>query len=360
MAEAKHSFVKIADVSRLQQEILLSPITVRLSRIDFSAPSKLDVYFMDALPTGQYDLLAALVGKHVATPLPADPSPKLNKDGVQLVDVTLKKGGGGSGVTFVSHDFSDRTTWYQKSIRIYDVPLTAESENVYASAHRFWIDIFSKKLIFHRNRVAKRTGDFGKHGDWGVVVKKDGIVLKSSEYRVDFREGKVAILDGKPGKVTATYSHNDGVSACSEYILMPRAGEKYTIDHVELQFDTEVIFTSPVRFQVWAGSKASAAGIAGYGGFLDAYYDAGYGQMSVDYQDIRGIINQANLGTGSIPAMHGAGIENAVAVMPFDYIKSIELSGNICALVRMLVLDDAELENSDITTASFYIEVTKE
>lgn len=357
MTVAKYSFTKSVDVPRLEKEINASVITIKLDHISTSGTT-VDIYFKDSLPN--YDLLAALVTAHVNTPLPPDNTPKYTPEGAILMDVALPKGLlGSSGVTFVTHDFSDKTTWYQRSVRVTDEALTVDGAGVvFSSAHPWWVNIRSPRMTFHKGKVVKKDGSYAYHNEWEVVVKVGGVVAAKSTYTVDFVNGRVIFLSAPSGAVTASYNHNDGVVKPSEWLLVTPVQKDYIIAHVEIQFDKMTTYKTPVRFEVWAGSQAKYGGYAAYGTFNDTPVSSPFLQMQVDYVDIRGVINQGNLGTGYIPAMLNAGTDQDIVVMPFDYIKSITLKSAQFALVRVWNVDDIPHETSCLATASFYIEAT--
>lgn len=273
----------------------------------------------------------------------------------KISDPILKGILGASGVTFNSHDFSDRSTWYQNSLRITDETLTDSGDGLtFTSAHPYWVDIYGKRLIFLRNRINKRDGTLTTHSAYAVIVKIDS-VLQTSGYTVDFTTGAVTFGSSQSGKVvTCSYSHNDGVTNRSEWVLAPPAGKTYYLDHVEIQFSKTITFSNTVRFEVWAGNTITYFTSANWS---DAIFDGGYGQMRADYQDVRGIINQCNLGTGAIPACTNAGTTADVLVFPFDYVKAIALNGDQKTLVRICILGDAPLTTSDICSVSFYTQI---
>jgi hypothetical protein len=363
MTVAKYSFTKSVDVPRLEKEINASGITIKLDHISTSGTS-VDVYFKDSLPN--YDLLVALVTAHVNIPLPPESTPKYTAEGALLMDVALPKGlPGSSGVTFVTHDFSDRTTWYQRSVRVADETLTLDNTGtvesagcIFSSAHPWWVNIRSPRMTFHKGKVIKKDGSYAYHSEWEPVVKVGGVVAPKGSYDVDYELGKVVFLSAPSGIVTASYSHNDGVVKPSEWLLVTPAGKDYVIAHVENQFDKMTTYTTPIRFEVWAGSQAKYGGYAAYGSFADTMPSSPFMQMQVDYKDIRSVINQGNLGTGYIPAMPNAGTTQDIVVMPFDYIKAIVLKSSQYAVVRVWNIGDIPHETSCLATASFYIEAS--
>jgi hypothetical protein len=273
----------------------------------------------------------------------------------RIQDPVLKGVLGATGVTFTTHDFTDRTTWYQKSIRVTEEELTDSGNGLtFNSLHPHWIDIYSKKLMFLRNKINKRDGTFSTHSAYAVVVRVNSVV-QTSGYSVDFEAGTITFNSSQTGNtVDCSYSHNDGITNRSEWLLTPPAGKSYILDHVEIQFSKGITFSGIIRFEVWAGNTVTYFTGANW---ADALFEGGYGQMRADYQDIRGVINQCNLGTGSIPACPNAGTTEEVLVFPFDYVKSIPLDGDQGLLIRTVILNDIPLTTAEICTVSFYTQI---
>lgn len=352
-----YSFDKLCDSERLKQEIENSSITIALDYITtISNPENTKVFFKAELSETDEETLGTLITNHINEPLPENrvTSVKMLGSNNKSVDPIYNGVEGSSGITFISHDLGDRSSWYQRSVQVVDETMITSDDLTYSATNGHWINIYSKRLMALRNKVTKRDGTHAAHSTWDVVVKVNDVILTSG-YIIDYSAGTITFDESQEGNtIKVSYWHTDGVSKRSEWILKPPTGKTWLINHVELQFSKSVVFEDIIRFEVWAGAPLATLEALD---FSDMAFDAGYGQMRADYQDIRGIISQANLGTGTIPAMAGAGLQNEVCVFPFNYIKRISLNGDLNMMIRILMLNDVALSGADMCNAAFYTEV---
>jgi len=274
-----------------------------------------------------------------------------NVDDVQLVDVTLRKAKAGSqNTTIVTHDFTDRTNWYQNSVPLVDEALVDSGDGLTwqaASGKRNWINIHSLKLTYDVGALLMKDGSFGPSDPYEVVVKVDGAVT-SETFSVDFPAGSITFSNSQAGKtVTVSYYHNDGVSGRSDYILTPSAGYKLEIEHVEIQFSKTLSFPKPVIMEVWAGGSQ----LSDYGDFSEPYFP--YRQQKSIYRGHRDLINWCNNQYPIIPAC--GGLTDPILVFPFKYLIANELNPLTAGLIliRLYNLDD-EPAVGEIATATFY------
>jgi len=270
--------------------------------------------------------------------------------GSQLVEQSIYTGPPNSkAVSIVTPDFTDRTSWYQKSVQVVGETLTDSGDGLtFNSVNPWWVNIYGK-LTYTYKQIPKRDGTFGAHKDWAVSVSINNVV-QTSGYTVDYVNGKVTFSSSQSGAtVKATYWHTNGVSGFGEWLLAPPAGKKYIVEHVEVQISVNAVVTSPVRMEVWAGSN-----LATYGSFPDYLFDAGYGQFRADYRGMRDLINTANLGQGVLKAV--SDMQNDVVVLPFDYVQAFTLDSAVGALFRFTVLNNIPA-TGELLTATFYLQI---
>jgi hypothetical protein len=273
--------------------------------------------------------------------------------GMPLVEATLHTGPVGSkSISIVTPDLGDKTTWYQKSVQVVDEVLTDSGDGLtFNSVNPHWINIDSPRLTYTHKQIPKRDGTYGKHADWRTVVKVNDVVQSTSTYTQNFAAGTITFNSSKAGDtVKATYWHINGVTNHSEWLLTPPAGKRYAIEHVEMQFSQNTNLTDTVRFEIWAG-----ASLGTYGSFPDYLWEAGYGQFRADYRGIIDFINAANEGKSSIPAC--GGLTQDVLVMPFNYVQAITMNSTQGTLFRLCLLNNTPFTNSEIVTATFYLQV---
>lgn len=298
-----------------------------------------------------------------------------NNAGYPVIETSIRRGVPGTrAMSIVTHDFGDRTSWYQKSLQVTDEILTTTDTLTFASANPWWInfDSLTSKLTHQYKGVTLReptvARPYGNHPDWTVVVKVNDIVVTTG-FTINYAAGTITFASAQAGIVKATYWHNNGVSMPSEFLIVPPPGKKYTIEHVELQFSKTTIM-STIRFEIWAypagatsvtladGKPGKQVNPAAYihpqaGPFPTALFDAGMGQLRADYRNVRDLINAANEGKGAIPPVEG--IASDTLIFPFNYVQAFTLDSAMNTLFRMRILNDTAFMNSDVTTATFYL-----
>lgn len=273
---------------------------------------------------------------------------------------------GTRAISMVTHDLTDRTSWYQKSVQVVTETLANPSTDLltYTSANPWWVNVTgaSSKLTYTYNQIPKRDGSYALHTAWDTLVYVDGVLQATAAYVINYVTGVItfgaALTEG--AVVTATYWHNNNVAQPSEWLLVPPAGKKYLIQHVELQFTKPCVINDTIRFEIWAGlvlaGPPKAVNTAGYGTFSQGYYAAGYGQGRYDYRNMRDIINAANQGQGFIEPI--GEITQPVIIFPFNYVQAIGVDSAVGALFRMVLLNDIAITGGNLATATFYLQVS--
>jgi hypothetical protein len=354
----KYTYTKEMILGRLELEIRASTIIVHDLDYMTSLGTTVDIYFKAELTSEEVTALDAIVAAHVPTPLPeevqtVDIDGAKSNQGHLVVELAIPTGVIGSrSMSLVTHDLSDRTCWYQKSVKVTDETLTDSGNGLtFTSAHPYWVNIYHAKLTYTHKQIPTRTGVFGKHADWAVSVKVDSVVQSASTYSINFASGTITFNSSQSGKtVQATYWHTDGVTNPSEWLLVPPTGKKFIVEHVELQISVGITINDTLRFEIWAGSN-----LATYSSFPDYLFEAGYGQMRADYRNANDFLNAANLGQGSVPLI-GAMTRQTV-VLPFNYIQAFALDSAVGAIFRMTMLNNTPYTDTDIATGTFYVQL---
>ena len=282
-------------------------------------------------------------------------SSSISSTGNPIVEPGLYTGPLGSrGMSLVTPDLGDRTTWYQKSVQVTN-EILADSGNglTFTSTNPHWVNIYSLKLTYTYKQIPKRDGTFGKHADWAITVKVDNVAVTSG-FTINYAAGTITFDSSKAGStVTATYWHNNGITHPSEWLLVPLAGKKFIVEHCELQFSVGMQVNDSVRFEIWAG-----ANLATYGAFPDYLFDAGYGQMRAEYRNANDMINAANLGQGTIAKF--GNLTKEVIVMPFNYLQAFSLPSSLGCVFRIYLTQDIPYGDTDIATTTFYTQSVSE
>lgn len=314
----------------------------------FELMSEVDLASLKANNQSAYDAWIATLRPIIIEP----PENPVSSAGNPLVETAIYTGKAGSkSVSLVTPDFSDRTTWYQKSVQVVSETLTDSGNGLtFTSAHPHWINIYHGKLTYTHKQIPKRDGTYGKHANWAASITVNGSA--ASNFTIDYALGTVTFGSSQTGNtVVATYWHNDGIAHPSEWLLTPPAGKKYLVEHMEMQASVGVVLADTLRFEIWAGSS-----LATYGTFPDYLFEAGYGQMRADYRNANDFINAANLGQGTV-AKFGS-LTKEVIVLPFNYIQAFYLDSAFGATFRMVLLNDIPYADADIATGTFYTQIS--
>ena len=199
---------------------------------------------------------------------------KHNVDNVLLVEQTLPVGEEGSeGVTIVTHDWSDRRTWYQNALLIDEETLTDSGNGLlFNSSKTNWVWIVGSnggegvnpKAVFDSKGLLQRDGSFDPASDYKVVVIVND-VEKTSGFTVNYANGTITFDSSQTGNtVKATFWHNKDVSNRSEFIVSPLLDTTLVLKYVELQFSKNISFSSKFfTMEAWGGGVlADYEGIA--------------------------------------------------------------------------------------------------
>lgn len=374
-----YNYAKQVDIGRLSKEIRDSEIVTALDYMNCGNAENIwatEIYFKAALSPEDEAILDSLVAAHVATPLPEDviqqvqvvssvpvPPGPTSAANVPIVELALRRGDPGFiNFTIVSHDLSDRTTWYQKSVQVMDETLTDSGDGkTFSSAHPHWINMKSPKLTVDYKKVLERDGSLSSASSRYVVVKVDGdtktesTAFAQNDYSVNYATGEVTFAQAQTGTVTASYWHNDGVQQCSEFLFTPPPGYCYRISHVESQFSKNSVFTDHIQLEIWAGAVTggNTVNLAGYGGFSQMNFDLGYGQSRSLYRNMKDCINWCTNAYPTIPAC--GEIANDVLCFPFMYLIHPIVSSKQGTVIRLLTTNDTEI-TAEICTITFYTE----
>lgn len=163
--------------------------------------------------------------------------------------------GKGMGVPFnvYTHNFCDRTTWFQDSLRVVgETPTDSGNHTTYSLAHPNVIDTGHGKVTFEDGLV-----DAAGHS-YRVAVSVNGVAKAErqwpaptgGDFTVDYGAGTVtfaAALDAGDD-VLATYHY----ARTSMFKIVPPAGKMLTLDNAKYSFaPDDVVMTDSFVFEVW-------------------------------------------------------------------------------------------------------------
>jgi len=183
----------------------------------------------------------------------------VSTNGYPIFEPAITSGQAGSkGLSVVTPNLGDRTTWYQKSVQVLNETLTTSDGLTYSSVHEWWVDANNPTLTYSYGNVPKRDSTWGHTSDWLHQIEVNGTPLANlTGYTVNFADGTITFAVSQSGNtVTASYWTTDGVSQPSEWLFVPATNYRFTVECVELQYSMNIPSTmDTIRFEIWAGAS---------------------------------------------------------------------------------------------------------
>jgi hypothetical protein len=192
------------------------------------------------------------------------------------VPIQMQEHREGSATDFLSPNWCDATTWFSSDDRV-------ENEAAADTGDGLTWSLVNSPVIDVSN--GKITQEHRLRPDHGVVVTVDGATLTEKtkpnglvgDYLVDYDGGTIRFAASQAGKdVRVTYCR----SVDSVWTLAPLPGKRLRLTAVEVQFSTDIILTTAVRFEF-------------------------YGLASVFAPQLMDFINEAQRAFPDIPAIGG-------------------------------------------------------
>jgi len=263
----------------------------------------------------------------------------------------------GSDLEIVTHNFSDRTTWYTESVRVYgeDVTEFTSSEDGYTCElnHKFVIDLDHGK-VHNEDKICSESIAAGSHG-YRPIVFVDGYVqceltpweasVDNCNYKINYRDGYITFFeDVSESLVKVDYSYENG----STWILQPNPGKGVDIEKSEAQFSKDLIFNDAIDFQIWAYNP----------------YDLP-NRVPVQTASYKSIHNFVDEAAGSYPLIDpvgGAaplGLVSPIIGFPFNYNTIRSLNSSQGVQLRISTRNDREF-GGERATATFYCTIRDE
>lgn len=223
-----------------------------------------------------------------------------------------------------THDFTNKCTWYTDSVRVLNETANPISLVLFGLANTNIIDVV--------NGVINRQDTLQQYR---VVVKVNGVEVTSG-FTINHVTGQItfAVALLVTDVVTVDYSY----ATTSRWVIAPSSGKTLIINHSELQFSTDVQVTRPLRFEIWVYNPMDLPN--------KFIYEA------VQYNSMKDIIQEANLGQGLIPQV--ADLPTDIHVFPFNYVTVKPMGHSIGAELVIKTLDDEPIGGS-YGTATFYL-----
>lgn len=232
----------------------------------------------------------------------------------------------GNGEALCTHNFMDKCTWYEESVRIIAESPVLDTGKIYDLAKDGIIDSSHGRITFEdENNAAQLFYAY----DAGVELVQD------TDYTVDFELGKVTVDASYTltGALTVDYSYANG----STYTMKPATGKTLSIKDAEIQFSSDLSM-EPIAFEIWAYDPNDLPN-------KTMVY-------SRKYKNIRDIINVARQGKGQIEACDVLTLPTYV--FPFSYDRKIALEASKGMELRVRIINNIEM-GGQYGTMTFYV-----
>ena len=307
---ATYSYTQYIDEDRLSLEIRNSNITIALNEVVITGENTADVFFKNDLPSVDKGILDELIADHINQPITVRDSVDIANVGISKTQKALTVAATkqeGSSTHIISHDFTDKTTWYTESVRVDNVVLTSTDNLTFTSNHLNWINLTSGKVPYE-HRLSR----------YFPVIKVNGAIV-TPDVSIDHNSGAITFANPQTGTITADYSYAEG----STWVLKPSVGKVLKLEGTAVKFtnDVEIGEDQSMVFQLYIGGNS-------------------YGSPTV-YNNIKDFVKCA-MGEVSVTPSFGD-LLNEVITIPFDYITSKDLDSSIGMEVRIKIPNDTPI-----------------
>lgn len=331
----QYNYAKQVNITELTKEIQASSIVTALDYMNATS-SSVDIFFKATLSAGDKTTLDTVVTNHVYGPDVFEPVKVIIAD-KQTTSSGLPKTAvyepEGKSSTVVTHDFTDKCSWYQGSVEIVGGTLTNTVGNSFKYSDKtHWIDLESGRL-YDEDKVMRETSN-----KYRPKIYVDG-VEQTSGFTIDYPAGTVTFDVLPLGVVTASFFYADK----SWFILKPKAGKVLQIKAAEIQFSTNVVIHSPFVFEGWGVHPT-------YGLVPDV-------STQIVYKNPKDFISAANEGQGLVPRW--GGLTYDVHVFPFNYARPKAVKDSQGAEIRVYIKDHKPIVG-EYATGTFYVTVEDE
>ena len=296
------------DSDRLKSEILALVIVPSFDRIDTNA-GVCSIWFRDALSTSEEQALDGVVANHSGDPLPENTVTKvrLYRDDTLPMAVTelgqlraTAEPVTTSKKTIYTHNFCDKTTWWQSSTRVVDEVATDSGDHTtYNLAHQFVIDTYHGKVT--QEDILESTAGYSLR----VSVKVNNVAkterdphelamgnTSHGDYVVDYDAGTITFHSALEASDEVKVTYHYAVSA--DVSIKPDPGKRLEVVRIQAQFSDDVELKDSLVFQAYGYTISFAPQLAqSNGGPLPDQYLIPLGGPLV-YKTMRDILNDAD------------------------------------------------------------------
>jgi len=331
------TYNKQVNIETLKREIQNSSITIAIESIS-TLGNQVTVTFKAHLDTAAESVLDSLVSSHVYISYQAEvqivkiEGPKTTT-GFPVVSMREAEGG---AATIVSHNFADKTSWYQGSVQVIGGNLINWGTLVYSDPNNktHWIDLENGKLYDEDNVMAAFGNKFK------VKVYVDSVQVTSG-FTINYEVGTITFNSAITGVVTASYCY----AGNSYFSVRPRTGKVLSIQAAEVQFCQGITLPSPFIFAPWFVGHPT------------------YGTMEIPgqqlkYKNFKDFISACNEGQGLIPRI--GDIQKDVHIFPFNYARPKPIKHSEYVEIRVYCANHTSVNyepGGQYATVTFYVTI---
>jgi hypothetical protein len=265
----------------------------------------------------------------------------------------------GTRVTFVTHNWCDKTTWYPKSVRHENQAATPiAAGTTYQLPHTYVVDLFHGK-IFGEDSIRDSQGrayrvavEVDTGSGWASRTEKDPH-NDVGDYFVNYASGVITFdpAIATDASVRATYY----AATTSEFVIAPLPTKRLKIRSVEVQFTQDVVMNDTVDFVAYGYVDV----------FAPQYMTTNGGPFppgtkipisTTRYKTMADFQAESNGSKPIIPAVGGPswrGIHQPIIVFPWDYAALLSIDAAVGMEVRIRLQHDVPF-GGELSTATFY------
>jgi hypothetical protein len=351
------------NVDRLRYDIeQKATITVALDYeigISVSGDS-VEIPFKADLSTGEQTALEEVCTAHTGEPLPEDTVQTVKFDSASIPltdDGRLRVGTEKSTnlkASFYSHDWCDRTTWYEAAVRVEDEEATDSGDHTtYSLSHEDVIDCYHGKLT-QEDLLTDADGN-----SYRVVVKVDGSEKTEQDphdgtggdYTVDYANGGITFLTPLTEDETVEVTYHYATTAL--FTIKPEPGKQILLEMVEVQLSDDVEIKDTLRFNSYGYVDVFAPHL------VDNPYPPGtlipLGEPIV-FKTMRDYFNDAQRAYPSYPPIGGSswrGLPRTSYILDWDYLRGTLLMSSAGMEIQVVLDHNVEFGGA-FATATFY------
>jgi hypothetical protein len=325
---------------RLSKEIIDSNIVTALDRVD-TVGDLCSTVFKATLNNEDVTILHAIVAAHTGEALPQG-TQQVTLSGVDVISsklVTSTYPTKGLRYTVYTHNWANKTTWYQESTRVVDETPTDTGDHLtYTLAHQYVIDTYHGKIFGE---------DFLTDADensYRVVIKVNNVtkteqdphIVSGGDYTIDYVNGTVTFLQSQENNtVTVTYYY----AQSSKFIVSVSEGKTYDLVRVECQFASDTQLKDTVIYKVTA--------LVGPGGSRVTVTNPLVYKTMYNFIDDRDEVLEVQK---AFDVNNWRGLSKDVYSIRWNYVAVTEFSSEYGTQIEMSLEHDEAFEGTYVTT----------